>query len=255
MKAQKDRLIALALPSAAPRDQKTAPGVSLPPLLTCQPHQGKAKSQLVFPGPGHIPHLWAHNLFPLLLDPLRESSLPLSLSEDSLLCRFGQLREDTAIHFLAKTWLPGHRVSDTWSGGHSEGIQIGKVILTAQHLLILFLFFFLGPRPQHMEVPRLGVESELQMPAYATATVMPDPSHICNFHHSSRQHQILNPLSETRDQTCILESTSQVPYLLSHSGNSQHLLFLNPSVRHTLWLTTQPFPLMVAWGVKHLIEI
>ena len=28
----------------------------------------------------------------------------------------------------------------------------------------------LGPHPRHMEVPRLGVESELQLPAYATAT-------------------------------------------------------------------------------------
>ena len=27
-----------------------------------------------------------------------------------------------------------------------------------------------------MEVPRLGVESELQLPAYATATAMPDLS-------------------------------------------------------------------------------
>ena len=31
-------------------------------------------------------------------------------------------------------------------------------------------FFFLGPHPLHMEAPRLGVESELQLPAYTTAT-------------------------------------------------------------------------------------
>ena len=30
-----------------------------------------------------------------------------------------------------------------------------------------------------MEVPGLGVESELQLPAYATATATPDPSHVC----------------------------------------------------------------------------
>ena len=29
------------------------------------------------------------------------------------------------------------------------------------------------------EVPRLGVESELQLPAYTTATATWDPSHIC----------------------------------------------------------------------------
>ena len=45
---------------------------------------------------------------------------------------------------------------------------------------ILILFFFLWPHLWHMEVPRLRVESELQPPAYTTATAMPNPSHICN---------------------------------------------------------------------------
>ena len=31
-----------------------------------------------------------------------------------------------------------------------------------------------------MEVPRLGVELELQLLAYTTVTAMPDPSHICD---------------------------------------------------------------------------
>ena len=47
-----------------------------------------------------------------------------------------------------------------------------------------------------MEVPRLGVESELQLLAYTTVTAMPDPSYACDLHHSSEQHQILNPPSE-----------------------------------------------------------
>ena len=51
------------------------------------------------------------------------------------------------------------------------------------HFIILFLFCFLGPHPRHMEVPRLGVESELQPPAFATATATPDPSCVCNLHH------------------------------------------------------------------------
>ena len=67
-----------------------------------------------------------------------------------------------------------------------------------------------------MEVPRLGVESELQLPAYATATAMPDPSHIFNLHHTSRQCHILNPLIEAGDQTHILVDASA----LSHDGNS-----------------------------------
>ena len=60
----------------------------------------------------------------------------------------------------------------------------------------------------HMEVPRRGVELELQLPAYATAAR--DPSHIFDLHGSSWQHQILNPLSEARDRTCILMDLSQV---------------------------------------------
>ena len=60
-------------------------------------------------------------------------------------------------------------------------------------LWILFFFFFvvfLGLHPQHMEVPWLGVKSELQLPAYTIATAIPDLSH------SLWQHLTLNPLSE-----------------------------------------------------------
>ena len=39
-----------------------------------------------------------------------------------------------------------------------------------------FLFFcFLGPHPRHMEIPRLGGKSELQLLAYATAIAKWDP--------------------------------------------------------------------------------
>ena len=75
------------------------------------------------------------------------------------------------------------------------------------HCLSVMLFFkkiiedfLLGPHPWHMEAPRLGVKLELQSLAYTTARTMPDPSYICNLHHSSWQRQILNPLSEARDE-------------------------------------------------------
>ena len=51
-----------------------------------------------------------------------------------------------------------------------------------------FFFFFSGPPLRHMEVPRLGIKLELQLPVYATA--MPDPSLICDLHW---QCQILKP--------------------------------------------------------------
>ena len=63
-----------------------------------------------------------------------------------------------------------------------------------------------------MDVPRLGVESELQLPADTTATATQDLSLVCNLHHGSGQRQILNPLREIRDQTHILTDMSQVRY-------------------------------------------
>ena len=44
--------------------------------------------------------------------------------------------------------------------------------------IYLFIYCFLGPHPQHMEVPRLGVESELQLLAYTTASATQDLSRI-----------------------------------------------------------------------------
>jgi len=80
------------------------------------------------------------------------------------------------------------------------------------HFFFFFFltFLFLGPLLRHMEVPRLGVESELQPPAYTRATATQDPSHVCNLHHSSRQRQILNPLSKARDRTRNLMVPSRI---------------------------------------------
>ena len=49
---------------------------------------------------------------------------------------------------------------------------------------ILIVFSLLLLHPWHTEVPRLGVKSELQLPA--TATAMRNPSRVCDLHHSSR---------------------------------------------------------------------
>ena len=72
---------------------------------------------------------------------------------------------------------------------------------TMYFFVCFFCFVFLGLHPWHIEVPRLGVQSELQLLAYARATGTRDPSHIHDVHHSSWRCQILNLLIESRDQT------------------------------------------------------
>ena len=63
-----------------------------------------------------------------------------------------------------------------------------------------------------MEVPRLRVQSELQLPASTTASTTSDPSHTRNLQHSSQQHQILNSRSEARDRTRNLMDPSQIHF-------------------------------------------
>ena len=94
--------------------------------------------------------------------------------------------------------------------------QLVELSLAIFHRCIIFVF--LGPHLWHMEVPRLGVASELWPPANTTATATPDPSHICDLYHHSWQRQILNPLREARDQTHILMDTSPVYYYCATMG-------------------------------------
>ena len=69
-----------------------------------------------------------------------------------------------------------------------------------------------------MDVPKLEVKLELQLPAYTTATATQDPSPICDLHHSSRQHQILNPLSKAKDRSRILADTSGILFRCTRGG-------------------------------------
>ena len=72
-----------------------------------------------------------------------------------------------------------------------------------------------------MEVPRLRVESELELPAYATATW--DQSCICNLHHSSQQRRILNPLSEARDTNLQPPVPSRIRFHCATMGTPEKL--------------------------------
>ena len=84
------------------------------------------------------------------------------------------------LHDLGKAWvsllsfeLRPERLTEAQRGegtrprSHSKQQGTGRIRMEAspEH----FFFFFLGPYLQHMEVPRLGVESELQLLTYTTA--------------------------------------------------------------------------------------
>ena len=75
-----------------------------------------------------------------------------------------------------------------------------------------------------MEVPRLGVELEVQLPFYAIAIAMPDLSCVCDLHHSSQQHQLLNPLSKARGQTCNLMVPSRIYSSCTTMGTPSFIL-------------------------------
>ena len=100
----------------------------------------------------------------------------------------------------------------------SKPIQEGRVLMThpssrATCFLFCFVSFVL-----HAEVPRLGVKSELQLPAYTTTIATWDPSWTCELHHSSWQRQILNPLNEARNQTPNLMVPSQIRFRGTKTG-------------------------------------
>ena len=141
--------------------------------------------------------------------------------------------------FLVLSELHPCWYSQWWKGRYLHELHcesIGQVPLSSPHIpiivfllllfLLLLLFCFLGPQPWHMEVPRLGVKSELQLPAYSTATATQDPSPICDLRHSSWQHWIQNPQTGTRDQTHIFMDTSQICFCCATMGTPKgHLNF------------------------------
>ena len=69
-----------------------------------------------------------------------------------------------------------------------------------------------------MEVPGLGVELEVQLPAYSTDTAMQDLSLACDLHHSSGQRQIPNQLSKARNQTHDLIVPSKICFWCTMMG-------------------------------------
>mgnify|MGYP001346181379 CR=1 FL=1 len=104
-------------------------------------------------------------------------------------------------------------------------------------------FFFLGLHLQPKEVPRLGVELELQPLGDVAATAMQDSSHICDLHHSSQQWWILNPLSKARDQTYDLIVPSRIRFHYATMGTPK-MTSVNKDVEKLERLCT------ISWNTK-----
>ena len=82
-------------------------------------------------------------------------------------------------------------------------------------LVFWFFFFFLWAAPAVWKFPGEGLNWSW---TYTTTTEMQDPSRVCELHCSSQQHQILNPLRESRDWTHFLMDTSWVRYPWATTG-------------------------------------
>ena len=77
-----------------------------------------------------------------------------------------------------------------------------------------------------MEVPRVGVESELHLLPYTTAIATQDLNRIFDIHHSSQQCWILNPLMEARDRIRNLMVPSQICFHCATTGTLMVLFYL-----------------------------
>ena len=63
---------------------------------------------------------------------------------------------------------------------------------------------------------------------------MPDPSRVCDLHHSAQQHWILNPLSEAGNQTCNLMVPSQICFHCATTGTPVQQFLMVPSASDSL---------------------
>ena len=68
---------------------------------------------------------------------------------------------------------------------------------------------------------------QIRLPAYATATAMPDLSRVCDLHHRSCQRQIPNPLGKARDGNHVFIDTSWIHFHCTTTGtpNTEGIFF------------------------------
>ena len=90
------------------------------------------------------------------------------MSLDNSICR-----EQCAHHKCTAQWI--------FTNWHNCGTRIHIMKLNIFFFFFFFFFCFLGPHSQYVEVPRLGDELELQLPADSMATATWDLSHSATY--------------------------------------------------------------------------
>ena len=84
---------------------------------------------------------------------------------------------------------------------------------------LLFFLFRAAPVAYESSLARSWIGAAVE--TYTTATATPDPSCICDLHHSSRPHRILNPIIEARDQTRNLMVPSRIRFHWATTGTPE----------------------------------
>ena len=110
------------------------------------------------------------------------------------------------------TMLPGPSVLLSPGDLGRRQWALVSVPLLVMFVLFCFVLFFVFSRAAPMA--HGGSQARGRIRAVAAGLHhglrTSDPSHIWDLHHSSWQHQTLNPLSEARDRTHVLIDTSWV---------------------------------------------
>ena len=152
-------------------------------------------------------------------------------------------------------WFTIYFVEYTGNGNFYSQPDQTQNVHSRAHMLCVFLkeimketflsspapsfFFFLGPHPWHMEVPRLEVKSELQLPGNATATVTWDQSCVCNLTtaHGNAGYPTPWALSKARDRTHVLMDTSWISFHCATKGIPEKDISYHESFQYSNILT------------------
>ena len=86
------------------------------------------------------------------------------LNSEGKMTKVGQQPAERDKEVISELWSEGWVYVNPWN----QGVWVSW-FLGGFFVFWGFFCFFLGPHPWHMEVPRLGVEPELQLPVYTTA--------------------------------------------------------------------------------------